>query len=260
MSEASPQIAQRLRRIQSVLGVSADGLLGPETLTALEKRLAIGTSRKAVSLRCSCRSLDAIVQFEIGSRAQYAKRYEHPSWPGGESGVTIGIGYDLGFTSKEQIESDWGPHLERPDRAALAAVQGVKGAVAQPLARGLRHIAIPIEAAEAVFYASTLPRFARLTRETFPGVEKLPLDAQGALLSLVFNRGGSLSGERRIEMRAIRDALSGRRPSLADVAMQVDAMQRLWPDVSGLRERRRAEAELIRAARRRYKAAERVDV
>ena len=132
-----------------------------------------------------------------------------PTWPGGESGVTIGIGYDLGFTSKQQIEADWDPFLEKPERAALAAVQGAKGAVAGQLARGLRHIRIPLAAAEPVFYASTLPRFARITRDAFPGVEKLPLDAQGALLSLVFNRGASCAGERRREMRAIRDELAG---------------------------------------------------
>src|SRR5438067_11642326 len=28
-------------------------------------------------------------------------------WPGGESGVTIGIGYDLGFATSEQFKADW---------------------------------------------------------------------------------------------------------------------------------------------------------
>jgi hypothetical protein len=260
MTTTSPQITERLRRIQSTLGVHADGMLGPETLTALEKKLSIDAPRKAASLRCSCRSLEAIVRFEVGSRAQYERLYAQPTWPGGESGVTIGIGYDLGYTSKAQIEADFGPFLEQPARASLAAVQGVKGAPAQQLARGIRHIHIPLAAAEAVFYACTLPRFARLTRDAFPGVEKLPLDAQGALLSLVFNRGASLEGDRRREMRAIRDALKAGRVSLADIAAQVEAMQRLWPDMRGLRERRVSEAALIRGARRRYATSERVDV
>jgi hypothetical protein len=29
-------------------------------------------------------------------------------WPGGGSGITIGIGYDLGFVTVDQFESDWG--------------------------------------------------------------------------------------------------------------------------------------------------------
>jgi hypothetical protein len=260
MAAMSPQVSQRLRRIQSALGVTTDGMLGPETLTALEARLDIGATRKAMSLACSCKSLELILQFEIGSRAQYERLYAFPTWPGGESGVTIGIGYDLGFTAKTQIEADWDPYLEKPERAALAAVQGVKGAGAQQLARGLRHIKIPLSAAEPVFYASTLPRFARITRDAFSGVEKLPPDAQGALLSLVFNRGASLAGERRIEMRAIRDELAGGRASLERIAVMFEDMQRLWPDARGLRERRVREAALIRGARRRYLAGERVDV
>jgi hypothetical protein len=259
MSATSPQVAQRLRRIQNALGVTADGMLGPETLTALEARLDIAATRKTISLTCSRKSLELILQFEIGSRAQYERLYAHPTWPGGESGVTIGIGYDLGFTSKQQIEADWDPFLEKPERAALAAVQGAKGAVAGQLARGLRHIRIPLAAAELVFYASTLPRFARITRDAFPGVEKLPPDAQGAVLSLVFNRGASCAGERRREMRAIRDELAGGL-SLARIAEQFEAMQRLWPEVRGLRDRRVREAGLVRGAKRRYLVGEQVDL
>ena len=110
-----------------------------------------------------------------------------------------------------------------------------------------------------MFYASTLPRFARITRDAFPGVEKLPLDAQGALLSLVFNRGASFTGERRKEMRAIRDELA-RGGSLARIAEHIEAMQRLWPDARGLRERRVREAALVRDSRRRYPEGEGVDV
>ena len=259
MSTTSPQVAQRLRRIQGALGVTADGMLGPETLTALEARLGLVATRKTISLACSRKSLELIVQFEIGSRAQYEKLYSRPTWPGGESGVTIGIGYDLGYTSKQQIESDWDPFLEKPERAALQAVQGAKGDVAEQLARGLRNIIIPLSAAEPVFYASTLPRFAKITRDAFPGVEKLPFDAQGALLSLVFNRGASFTGERRAEMRALRAELAGA-ASLARIADQLEAMQRLWPDARGLRERRVREAAFVRASRRTYGEGERVDL
>jgi hypothetical protein len=259
MSTTSPQVAQRLRRIQTALGVTADGMLGPETLTALEARLDLSATRSIISLACSRKSLELILRFEIGSRAQYERLYSRPTWPGGESGVTIGIGYDLGYTSKQQIEADWDPFLEKPERAALAAVQGAKGDVAEQLARGLRHISIPLAAAERVFYASTLPRFARITRDAFPGVERLPFDAQGALLSLVFNRGASFAGARRSEMRAIRAELAGR-SSLARIADQLEAMQRLWPDARGLRDRRVREAALCRGAKRRYEEGERVDL
>ena len=157
MSTTSPQVAQRLGRIQSALGVTADGMLGPETLTALEARLDLAATRKTISLACSRKSLELIVQFEIGSRARYEKLYSRPTWPGGESGVTIGIGYDLGYTSKQQIEADWDPFLEKPERAALQAVQGAKGAVAGQLARGLRNIAIPLAACPATSMSACAP-------------------------------------------------------------------------------------------------------
>jgi hypothetical protein len=90
-------------------------------------------------------------------------------------------------------------------------------------------------------------------------VEKLPPDAQGAVLSLVFNRGASCAGERRREMRAIRDELAGGL-ALARIAEQCEAMQRLWPEVRGLRDRRVREAGLVRGAKRRYLVGEQVDL
>ena len=48
--------------------------------------------------------------------------------------------------------------------------------------------------------------------------------------------------------------------SLVPIAEQFEAMQRLWPDVRGLRDRRVREAEFVRGARRRYLAGERVDL
>ena len=167
MTNATPQVTERLRRIQKTLGVHPDGLLGPETLTAIERKLSIDAPRKSASLSCSCRSLEDIVRFEVGSRAQYERRYAHPTWPGGESGVTIGLGYDLGFTSKAQIEADFGPFLEQPARASLAAVQGIKGAAAEALARGIRHVNIPLAA-----FSSAAQFRAAVTAHWLPALER----------------------------------------------------------------------------------------
>ena len=130
------QLTSRLRRIQQALGVTADGVLGPETLTALESRLEIQVSKRAVSLECSRASLELIVRFEVGSRQRYEKEFQRPTWPGGMSGVTIGIGYDLGMTPKAQITSDWECYLFEPELAALLAVQGVTGPAAKTTRTG----------------------------------------------------------------------------------------------------------------------------
>ena len=254
MPDPTPQVSNRLRRIQNALGVEADGLLGPETLTALEKKLKVKVPPSNASLECSCGSLDLIVRFEVTSPQVYERLYRRPAWPGGESGVTIGIGYDLGYATREQVEADWGPHLDQPHREALRGVIGVKGAIAKQLARNISRVVVPLAAAQHVFYTRTLPRYARMTRAVFPGVEDLPPDAQGALLSLVFNRGDGVraTDSRRSEMLAIRDLLKGGGRGLKDIAVLVEAMVRLWPTVAGLQDRRRKEAAMIRGARRAY--------
>jgi hypothetical protein len=242
----------RLKRIQQALGVEADGVLGPETLTALEARFEIVPSRRTVSLECTRSSLDLILRFEVGSRTRYEKEFQRPVWPGAASGVTIGIGYDLGEATKAEITADWQAHLFEPELAALLAVQGVCGEPAKQLAQGVSHIVIPLKAAEEVFYLRTLPSFAAQTRSAFPGVDKLPADAQGMLLSLVYNRGPNLKGPRRREMAQIAALLRKPKPSLEDIAAQFESMKRLWPDYRGLRDRRQREADVIRASDRRY--------
>jgi hypothetical protein len=253
-------LTSRLKRIQQALGVEADGVLGAETLTALETRLQIRVSTRAVSLECTRSGLELILKFEVGSRARYEKEFQRPVWPGASSGVTIGIGYDLGEASKAEITADWQAYLFEPELASLLAVQGVCGEPAKQLAQGVSHVVIPLKAAEEVFYLRTLPTYAALTRGTFPGVEKLPADAQAMLLSLVYNRGAGLKGPRRREMAEIAALLRRPKPKLEDIAAQFEAMKRLWPDYRGLRDRRQREADVIRAADRSYAAGEIVRV
>ena len=76
----------------------------------------------------------------------------------------------------------------------------------------------------------------------------MPPDAQGALVSLVFNRGPGMDGDRRREMRAVRDAVA--RKDLREIAGQIRAMKRLWEGqgLDGLLRRRDAEADLVESA------------
>jgi len=59
-------------------------------------------------------------------------------------------------------------------------------------------------AAMEVFTRSTLPRFTKMALAAFPGMEKLPPNPKGALVSLVFNRGHDMADEGRREMAEIR--------------------------------------------------------
>lgn len=90
-----------------------------------------------------------------------------------------------------------------------------------------------------------MPRFGHETEKAFPGAVDLHPHSQGALLSLVFNRGGSMKGDSRKEMRAIRDAIKNGEPG--KVPQLIRDMKRLWvgKGLDGLLRRRDEEADLF---------------
>lgn len=249
----SKQTINRIKAIQSRLGVTADGIIGPATLTAAENLLskANGAPTKPVVhlMKISKKGLDLIVDFEIGSKAYYNRSLKSPTYPGGQSGLTIGIGYDLGYHSKTQIEKDWKGKIDDVDLAQLQSVSGLKGAAAKEKKSDLRNVSVPFSAAEEVFLTSVLSNWAQKTAKVFPGINGLPADAQAMLLSLVFNRGPKMSGGRRVEMREIRTLIpSG---DLKAIAEQFRLMKRLWigKGLPGLLKRRDKEADIIENAR-----------
>ena len=198
-------IKDRIIRIQKALGVNADGIVGPDTLTAAETALGISMvgapkrpgrvpapTRDALhSLAPSVKGLEMIISFEVTSERHYARALSKPTWPKGQSGVTIGIGYDLGYNSAKQIEADWGGRIADAFVQDLKGVAGLHGTPARNAARRLARTGIRIrwETARSVFYERTLARFAEDTRDAYEGVDALPHDAQAAMLSLVYNRG-----------------------------------------------------------------------
>jgi GH24 family phage-related lysozyme (muramidase) len=212
------------------------------------------------SLEVSRLGLEMIVQFEVISEKYYQKHLSGPIWPGGASGVTIGIGYDLGYNDAETIQNDWGEQISEADLDDLLATAGVKGQEAREYLDQVRHINIPLDQAKDVFYSKTLPRYARMTRKAYPGVEELPADAQAMLLSLVFNRGPALEGARRREMKAIKSLVQA--GDLPGIAAQIRSMKRLWDidQLPGLHVRRDREAQLLENARTSYPAGELVRV
>jgi hypothetical protein len=247
-------IDRRLARLQRAMGITADGMLGPETMTALEARIL---SRKQIanvpcSLEVSRAGLDLLVSFEVTSPAYYDKKLRRPCWPGGESGVTIGIGYDVGVTSARQIAQDWRGQLTDAAVDRLLTAQGVAGARAKQLASALSDVEVSFDIAQTVFYRCTVPQFARRTLEVYPRVDELPADAQAMILSLIYNRGTRLTGTRRRHMAALKPLIA--RGDLDAIARQFELMTQLWPDLPGLCTRRRKEAAMIRDADHRYDA------
>src|SRR5262249_39675005 len=147
-------------------------------------------------------------------------------WPEGDSGVTIGVGYDLGYNTRATIGNDWIAHLGPDMTSRLQSCASAKGQAARALLPSVHDLVIPWPPALAVFRDVTIPRYWRSTRDVFPGVERLDPNCQGALLSLVFNRGTKLDGDRRREMREIRRLVL--LEEYAGIAAQLRAMKRLW--------------------------------
>ena len=77
-------------------------------------------------------------------------------------------------------------------------------------------------------------------------MNELNEDTQGALVSMVFNRGSSLNGDSRKEMRAIVELVKSK--DYEAIAEEIEKSKRLWEHrgLDGLVIRREAEADIIR--------------
>src|SRR5262249_33701324 len=116
------------------------------------------------------RAIQLIVYFEVTDEATYRRKYERPTWPGLNSGVTIGIGYDVGYIpSRAQLWSDWRGQIPDQMISELEPAVGVKGPRAGELARELvRTVLVPWDVANRVFRALTVPRFTEFTIDALP--------------------------------------------------------------------------------------------
>jgi len=198
-----------------------------------------------------------IAREETGGLAYYRAVTRWPHYPGLESGVTIGVGYDLRFNSEADFRALWSPHLAADALEELAKDIGRRGSKKRMKEIKRLGVEVPFKAAWAVFLEKTLPRYYADTESIYPSLPRLPDLCRSVLVSIVFNRGASLSGSGRIEMRAIRDILAladdtslhkmKRKVILTDVEDQIVSMQRLWDPGSGVHKRRQAEANLWRA-------------
>jgi hypothetical protein len=200
----------------------------------------------APSRTISDRAFDLIVALEVTSQAVYERNYLHPTWPQGASGVTIGIGYDVGYVTKTLLWQDWQGTIPDAMIKALEPAIGVKGPDVDHLAHGLRgRVNVPWTAAIAVHRTKVIPKWVGLTEKALPNTGELSGDSLGALASLAYNRGASFDSEgtRYQEMRAIKADMASKK--FSDIPTQIRNMKRLWPTLKGLRVRRDLEAQLF---------------
>ena len=191
---------------------------------------------------CTPAAVAFLIRWEVTSEGWYNSNAIHPDWPGGESGVTLGIGYDCSAQSDAQIIHDW-IGLGMPCATLLSKCAGLRGAHAETALRFVRMLTVPYTLATSVFESAVLPRYATQTESTLPNCADLNGNQFGALVSIGYNRGNEGwvdDDERHVEMNAIHLAMTGK--NFASIPTSIRAMQRLWPEGSDLWKRRAAEA------------------
>lgn len=189
--------------------------------------------------------VELVVRWEIGSQAQYVRKYQGVICPGGASGPTIGIGFDLGTQTPAEIRAAWGWH---PDIDRLVTASGQVGPEKCKAWRAAhRDIRVSYDDALRVFATHDWPRYMAMAARAYrAGWADLTLNHQRALGGNGYNRGFSFLGSRRTEMREVRDTCVPGNDAPC-TAGQLRASCRVWDSQPGIRKglcaRRYAEAE-----------------
>lgn len=187
------------------------------------------------------KACDFIVRQEVTSQAYYERHYRHPEWPGGASGITIAVGYDLGYATTKKIADDWSHLVPYEMLQAMIACAGVKGDAARALLPRVKaKIDIPWSAAVEVFQGRDIPAWTATVQKAVPNTDKVGALCLGMLVSTAYNRGAGgfndhTGNDRYRELRAIRQhmGLEDYKP----VSGEFRSMVRLWPTMKGLRDR-----------------------
>jgi len=195
----------------------------------------------------SPKALALILEYEVGGGKSYYEKYlSKPTWPGGASGMTLAIGVDCGYYTSAELEKLF-HFLPKEQLEVVKGASGKTGQAGKAYTQQHKNSSINItwDQAIEIFDTLTWPKFAKLAEKSFPGLDQLCDNAYGAIVSLVFNRGSSLVGDSRLEMRNIRDLVP--KKDYKGIANELRKMKRIWKGkgLDGLLARRDAEANLV---------------
>jgi hypothetical protein len=195
----------------------------------------------------STKALNLILEYEVGGgRSYYDKFLSKPTWPGGASGMTLGIGVDCGYYTPAELSNIF-HFLPKEQLDLVVKASGKTGQAGKECTNSVKDkgIVVTWDQALQIFDTLTWPKFDNLAEKAFPGLELLCDNAYGAIVSLVFNRGTSMTGDSRLEMRNIRALVP--KKDYKGIASEIRKMKRLWEGkgLDGLLERREAEAKLV---------------
>ena len=169
-----------VRAYQRDAGLSSDGILGPQTRSAL---IADRAARAEPQLRDFRGSLGPLVRFE-GHRGR-------PYYPGGASGVTLDPGWDLANGRDALAFELYGPIFGAVAMDALRPAFGLRGEDAAEWVEewwsSLGRWSIERETAARILPACAGPYWSELCRATDGLIREAPGSVQSALLSVTYN-------------------------------------------------------------------------
>jgi hypothetical protein len=162
-------------------------------------------------------------------------------WPGGNSGVTLRPGVDVGHADLGLVRDSYQDRLTPEQWEAVVRAKGVRGTDARDLLANdpvLRSIRIPYEDGAKIFPVVARPYWKGILR-VFPSIlrDSTPKSIHTVFLSLAFNRGYNNKDLR--ELSAPLEVGDYRRVASIIGNMQQDHK------VEGIRKRRKQEALII---------------
>jgi GH24 family phage-related lysozyme (muramidase) len=200
-----------------------------------------------MTIKSSQDAVNLIVTEEDSGQAYYTKHYQHFEWPAGASGPTVGIGYDCGYVTPNDLRKDWSGIVSDATIAALLKACGLKGSAAHAFVQQHGNsVTIPWDQAMQQFSQREMPKWEARVALALPNTPLLSGDSFGALVSLSYNRGtGGFHdpSARFSEMRAITVHMAAKQ--FDKIPGEFLSMRRLWPQGGGLWNRRGHEAALF---------------
>ncbi len=230
----------QLKAFQKDHGLAIDGVVSAPVWEALTPHLkeAIGAQLQLIAnvLQGFRGDLEWIHLLE-GHRGR-------PYWPGGESGVTLDPGVDLGYVDTSVLDDLYrDPILSGKQMKAVKQVIGLRGEKARKALQNsavLDGVRISRAQADEIMPFAAKPYWQSITKRfpTTTSEDTLPA-VQTVMLSLAYNRGAN-----NPELEPLQEPLS--RKDWAKVAGIIGSMQQSH-DLEGIRKRRQWEAYLIKS-------------
>jgi GH24 family phage-related lysozyme (muramidase) len=219
-------------------GLQADGIVGPATWEKLKPFLRSG-EKKYISSSSQISLLEGF-NGDLNWVHELEGHAGRPYWPGGESGVTLDPGFDLGYQSEKKLKTYY-PEFTRAQIDALSGVLGIKGSTAKSASkqssvssiRTSKEMAITAMPVIADKYWTTIvKRYPKLIASSPPPC------IHTVMLSLAYNRGAYNKG-----LNVLIDCINS--SDWYGVSELVGNMQQDHK-LNGIRKRRRMEADYIR--------------